>query len=120
MNLKNTLKDYLTMRRDLGFKLISDGRALKTFVSFLDQHQQDIITTKFALLWAKLPTIVQPARWAVRLNFVRVFARYCRVIDPKTKFHLPISYHYVIGVLPHICLWISILDNCYRLLNNSR
>jgi integrase len=85
MNLQKTLMDYLAMRRSLGFKLISEGKVLRTFVSFMEEHEQDIVTTKFALAWAKLPTTTMPARWTRRLSAVRSFARYCKAIAPKTE-----------------------------------
>jgi integrase/recombinase XerD len=96
MNLQKALQDYLAMRRGLGFKLHSEGTALVSFVSFLEQHHNDIITTELALAWAKLPSKVQPARWARRLSYVRAFARYCRAIDSRSEVPpcdlLPISY----------------------------
>jgi site-specific recombinase XerD len=85
MNFQKTLVDYLAMRRGLGFKLISEGKLLKTFVSFLDQSEQDVITTEFALEWAKLSTTTLPVRRAKRLSVVRSFARYCRAINPETE-----------------------------------
>jgi integrase len=83
--MRDALRDYLTMRRALGFKLISDGTGLLSFVAFLEQAQAEYISTAFALAWAQIPTSVQPARWAVRLGFVRGFARYCSAIDPRTE-----------------------------------
>jgi len=83
--MPDALRDYLAMRRALGFKLVSDGTGLLSFVAFLEQAKADYITTALALSWAKIPTSVQPARWAVRLGFVRGFARYCSAIDPRTE-----------------------------------
>lgn len=85
MNFQKTLSDYLAMRRGLGFKLISEGKLLKTFVSFLEQSEQGIITTEFALEWAKLPTATLPVRRTRRLSVVRSFARYCKAMDPETE-----------------------------------
>ncbi len=85
MNFQKALTDYLTMRRGFGFKLISEGKLLKTFISFLEQREQVIITTEFALAWAKLPTTTAPARWGRRISVARSFARYCRAIEPKTE-----------------------------------
>jgi integrase/recombinase XerD len=85
MNLQEALQDYLTLRRGLGFKLISDGKALASFVCFLERNHQDTITTELALAWAKLPTRAQPAQWAKRLGIVRSFARYCRVMDQTSE-----------------------------------
>ncbi|MDX2423080.1 MAG: integrase, partial [Amphritea sp.] len=83
--MQKVLADYLAMRRGLGFKLISEAKLLKTFVSFFEQGKQDIITTEFALTWAKLSTTTMPVRRARRLSVVRSFARYCRVLEPKTE-----------------------------------
>lgn len=85
MNLQRVLAEYLAMRRDLGFKLISDGKLLKTFVLFFELRKQDFITTEFALAWAELSTTAMSARRARRLSIVRNFARYCRVIEPRTE-----------------------------------
>ena len=61
--MPDALRDYLAMRRALGFKLVSDGTGLLSFVAFLEQAKADYITTALALSWAKIPTSVQPARW---------------------------------------------------------
>lgn len=65
--MREALRDYLAMRRALGFKLVSDGTGLLSFVAFLEQAQAEYISTAFALAWAQIPTSVQPARWAARL-----------------------------------------------------
>jgi integrase/recombinase XerD len=83
--IRDTLHDYLTMRRTLGFKLVSDGTGLLSFVAFLEQAQAEYISTELALAWAQLPTSVNPARWGRRLGFVRGFANYCAAIDPRTE-----------------------------------
>lgn len=85
MNLQEALQDYLALRRGLGFKLISEGKALASFIAFLDRNHQDTITTELALVWAKLPATVHPARWARRLSIVRGFARYCRAMDQTSE-----------------------------------
>ncbi len=83
--LRDSLQGYLTLRRQLGFKLRTDGFGLLSFVTFMEQMQANYITTDLALIWAKQPVQVQPARWATRLSYVRGFARYCRAIDPRTE-----------------------------------
>ena len=94
--IRDSLDGYLSMRRGLGFKLVSDGTALLSFVGFLEQVGAEYISTERALAWALLPTSIQPARWARRLGFVRGFARYCAAIDPRTEVPpvelLPYSY----------------------------
>jgi integrase/recombinase XerD len=83
--LRDSLEDYLTTRRALGFKLKSDGTGLATFVAYLEECDADHITTALALTWAQLPSDVQPARYARRLGFVRGFARYVSAIDARTE-----------------------------------
>ena len=57
--LRLLLHDYLTTRRGLGFKLISEGTGLATFVSYMESTGFDHITNEIALKWAQLPTAVQ-------------------------------------------------------------
>lgn len=83
--LRELLRDYLAMRRALGFKLHSDGTALLSFVGFMEDEQADIIRTDLALIWAKKCTSTRPERWATRLSFVRGFARYCRAFEERTE-----------------------------------
>ncbi|MDP2602805.1 MAG: tyrosine-type recombinase/integrase [Deltaproteobacteria bacterium] len=83
--LRKAVKDYLTMRRSLGFKLRDMDHNLQHFVSFMEQQRAPIITTALALRWATKPQKVQPAQWAVRLSFVRSFARYWSATDPRTE-----------------------------------
>jgi integrase len=85
ISLRKAVKDYLTMRRSLGFKLRDMGYNLRHFVSFMEQQRASIITTELALRWAQQPRDVQPAQWAARLSFVRSFARYWSATDPRTE-----------------------------------
>lgn len=85
MNLHLALRDYLALRRGLGFKLHSEGTALESFVSFMEQQHQDAISSELALAWATMPATVKPARWARRLSMVRGFARYCRALDSRSE-----------------------------------
>ena len=85
ISLRKAVKDYLTMRRSLGFKLRDLGHNLRHFVSFMEQQRASVITTDLALRWAQQPQDVQPAQWAARLSFVRSFARYWSATDPRTE-----------------------------------
>jgi len=53
--LRVALRDYLRIRRSLGFKLESDERVLEDFIGFLEQVGATRIITEQALCWAKLP-----------------------------------------------------------------
>lgn len=44
-----------------------------------------IITQALALAWAQQPSNVQPAYWGQRLSFIRGFANYRSVTDPRTQ-----------------------------------
>ena len=91
--LREALEEYLGMRRVLGFKLQQAGRALLDFVTFMEQRQAPVITQALALAWAQRPRNVQPATWAARLGYVRVFARHRQATDPRTEVPSP-------GLLP--------------------
>jgi hypothetical protein len=73
--LRTAMHEYLVLRRRLGFKLRKAGKALPTFVTFMEQQRASVITSQLALTWARQPTTVQPAEWAYRLSVVRGFAR---------------------------------------------
>jgi len=83
--LRAALRDYLRIRRSLGFKLESDERLLEDFIGFLEQAGVTRITTEQALCWAKLPRNARPYQWRKRLGIVRLFARYLATIDPVRK-----------------------------------
>ncbi|HEY6369954.1 MAG TPA: tyrosine-type recombinase/integrase [Candidatus Sulfotelmatobacter sp.] len=83
--LRTSLRDYLKMRRGLGFKLYEAGTGLLDFVAFMERKRVPRITSKLALEWAQKPKTVLPAEWARRLSWVRGFARYQSAIDPRTE-----------------------------------
>jgi integrase/recombinase XerD len=86
--LRNAVREYLELRRGLGFKLREAGKGLINFVAFLERHKAPYITQALALAWAQVPLNVQPAHWARRLSFVREFARYRSATDPRTQIPL--------------------------------
>jgi integrase/recombinase XerD len=95
--LKKALKEYLAMRRSLGFKLKLTGSLLHRFVEFLEKEKASYITIKLGLEWATKPRDAQPAQWANRLGMVRLFAKYHSAADPRTEIPaeelLPYHYH---------------------------
>jgi integrase/recombinase XerD len=94
--LEQALKDYLSVRRALGFKLAENGRLLPDFVAYLEAAGASTVTTELAVAWATQPTGCTPVWWARRLAMVRGFARHLSAIDAGTE--VPPS-----GVLPHRC-----------------
>jgi len=83
--LRAALRDYLAIRRQLGFELKADGRLLDGFVDFLEQAGAQHITTDLAVAWARVPVDARPHRWRQRLGAVRGFARYLVTIDPDSE-----------------------------------
>ena len=74
--LREALREYLALRRGLGFKLDHTGLVLSRFVAFMEEHQALHITTRLVLEWAQQAKTVQPAERARRLGYIRGFARY--------------------------------------------
>jgi integrase/recombinase XerD len=83
--LREAVREYLNLRRSLGFRLHKAGKQLPAFVKFLEAHGASYITTKLALSWAQQPSTVQPAEWTQRLSIVRAFARHRSATDPRTQ-----------------------------------
>jgi len=83
--LRQAEKEYLKLRRSLGFKLRDAGKLLHAFVKFMEQHHASHITTQLALAWAQQPSTVQPEEWARRLSVVRTFARHRSATDQRTE-----------------------------------
>jgi len=86
--LRQHLDDYLQLRRALGFKLISEGQLLVSFVAYMDAADADTVTVTNALRWATLPDSAKPVYHAKRLRAVRGFARYLHTLDPA---HEPLA-----------------------------
>jgi len=83
--LAKGIRDYLALRRGLGFKLARHEAGLKEFASFLARKRSSHITVALALEWSTQHVHQQPAEWAARLCVVRGFARYWSATDPLTE-----------------------------------
>jgi len=83
--LRQSIAEYLALRRSLGFKLNDAGRALADFATFMERRRASYITQALALSWAQRPQYTQPSHWASRLCHVRQFARYRSAWDPRTQ-----------------------------------
>lgn len=85
--LREAVKDYLTMRRGLGFKLEGLAKLLRSFVVFCEDRGVDHVTNDIALEWAtstmKVPG--NEALYARRLDAVRTFARHQHALNPATE-----------------------------------
>ena len=91
--LRESIQDYLALRRSLGFKLREAGICLAKFAAFLEARGATHLTTQLALEWAQQSPSTQPATWAQRLGYVRGFARYHAASDPQSEIPPP-------GLLP--------------------
>jgi integrase/recombinase XerD len=86
MNILTTaVKDYLLLRRSVGFQLRGYERNLNAFVQFLDEKGASHITTSLALEWARKTPSQVPKQWSWRLSQVRGFAQYWSATDPRTE-----------------------------------
>ncbi|MGH2803087.1 MAG: tyrosine-type recombinase/integrase [Thermoleophilaceae bacterium] len=83
--LDRHLKDYLTVRRALGFKLVGEGQLLAEFIAFADAAGQRTITTQAAVQWARRSANGSPNYLSRRLRAVRGFARYLHALDPACE-----------------------------------
>jgi integrase/recombinase XerD len=91
--LRESIQDYLALRRSLGFKLRDAGICLAKFAGFLEDRSATRITTQLALEWAQQSQTVLPSTCAQRLGYIRGFARHHAANDPQTEIPPP-------GLLP--------------------
>ena len=84
-DLRRAAKEYLALRRALGFKLRGHDRLLTDFLDHLERSGTTTITLAAAVAWATARADVSPVRWSQRLCVVRGFARHVRCIDPATE-----------------------------------
>jgi len=81
---RKAARDYINLRRSLGYKMRDPASLLSDFVNFLEQEGAHHITIPLALEWAQKKPL-RPAEWARRLTCVRGFARYWSATDPQTQ-----------------------------------
>ena len=79
-------RDYLAMRRRLGFALVSQGRSLLAFARYADLVRPGAsLTIDLAVEWATATRSTDPSCAARRLSVVRGFARHRVPFDPATQ-----------------------------------
>ena len=84
-SLRDSLADYLNLRRALGFQLANAGRLLEQFVGDLERHGIDTVTTEHAVRWATLPADASRHWLAIRVSVVRDFTVYLHSIDSSAE-----------------------------------
>lgn len=103
-SIREHAEQYLAMRRALGFKLTTFGGRLLGFVTYLETHQLNVITTDAALAWATgTPRSTDEVTWSRRLMIARIFARHMAVLDPATEIPpADVLPHHYRRVTPHL------------------
>lgn len=82
--LRQALRDYVAMRRGLGYRFVHQERRLASFITFMEQRDAAVITTKLALEWATQPQ-GRYASWAIRFSDVRGLARHLLGYELQTE-----------------------------------
>jgi integrase len=89
-DLRQIAREYLAVRRSLGFRLERAGRLLGQFLDHLDATGQTRISSEAALAWASLPGGGPGSNWAgQRLSVVRGLARWAHSHDPGHELIAP-------------------------------
>jgi integrase/recombinase XerD len=84
-SLRTSVKNYLAMRRALGFKLERQEAYLLDFVAFMQRHSARCITGKWIVRWVRENPSTDPCYQGLRFGAVRVFAVYHSTVDPRTE-----------------------------------
>jgi integrase len=84
-DLQNMAREFVALRRSLGYKLAMVEARLNEFVTFLESKGAAYVTTQLALAW-----VLESARGAIgsykyRLYVVRSFAKYLSATDSRNE-----------------------------------
>jgi len=83
--IRDSLVQYVAIRRALGSKFYEPALALDHFVDLLEREGSGFITTDLALRWAMEPKLAQRATWGRRLSQVRGFAKWLNAADMRNE-----------------------------------
>lgn len=84
-DLRHAARDYVALRRALGYQLRGYDRFLDDLVADLERVGAATLTIELAVAWATKPADAPPFRWRARLGIARGFARYLQTIDAATQ-----------------------------------
>lgn len=84
-DLRKAMKEYLAVRRSMGFKLLKVEGILRSFVAFAEKETASHVSIDLALRWLKMSTAKESATLADNLNTVRRFAIWRSVADERTE-----------------------------------
>jgi integrase len=82
---RDHLREYLALRRALGFKLHKFEARLNEFVTFLEAKRADFITAEFAFAWASESSRGRRSSCYERLRMARRFAVHMSAGDSRTQ-----------------------------------
>jgi integrase/recombinase XerD len=80
--LEERLAGYLAVRRALGYRLVRAEKLLGQFIAWMNERDENTITTAAALEWATLPPAPDSGWHAYRMSVVRGFAAHLHALDP--------------------------------------
>ncbi|MDQ6740499.1 MAG: tyrosine-type recombinase/integrase [Actinomycetota bacterium] len=84
MDLFSLGDEYLQLRRQLGFKLVTFSKGLHSFLKYMAANHATVLTTDLAVQWAmNAPRSTDRYTWGRRLMIVRIFARYAHSCDDR-------------------------------------
>ena len=83
--IRDSLIQYVAVRRAHGSKFYEPALALDHFVDLLEREGTEFITTDLALRWAMAPKHAQRATWGRRLSQVRGFAKWLNAVDIRNE-----------------------------------
>ena len=83
--LTERLKEYLIVRRSLGYDLSFTGRVLRGFTALADREGADHITIDLFLRWKQTFGKASNSTWSTRLGMVRGFAGWLQAVDTRTE-----------------------------------
>ena len=83
--IRDSLIQYVAVRRALGSSFYEPALALVHFVDLLEREGTAFITIDLALRWAMEPKQAQRATWGRRLSQVRGFAKWLNAVDIRNE-----------------------------------
>lgn len=84
-SLREAARDYVAMRRSLGYRMDAAERLLRSFIDDVEAGGEVTVTAANAVAWATRPAAASPIWWCRRLSMVRSFARYLSAFDASCQ-----------------------------------
>jgi site-specific recombinase XerD len=81
--MSQELDRYLTIRRSLGYSLVTEERILRKFIRFAECEHAECVSTALFLRWQEAFGKASKQTWAHRLGMVRLFAQWLHCMDAR-------------------------------------